>query len=195
MAESLFNKLEVEAFRKGLTPRSKQSRQWFQDKLAQMCVKRHDLLKDPALIKRQRFGVGNMYMYMYDAKHRKTLPYYDSFPLTIMVAPAPGGFYGLNMHYLPLPIRARLFDGLLQVTNNNRYDETTKFKINYNLLKSASSLREFEPCFKHYLSDHVNSQIVMVEPSEWEIALFLPVEQFNKASKRTVWKDSRRRLK
>jgi hypothetical protein len=134
-----------------------------------------------------------MYMYFYDPKHRKKLPYYDMFPLTIMVDKAPDGFYGLNLHYLPLPLRAKLFDALLDTTNNRRYDESTKFKLNYNILKSASSLSAFAPCFKHYLTKHVDSRIVMVEPSEWEIAMYLPTEQFQKASKTKVWKESRRR--
>ena len=65
-------------------------------------------------------------MYFYDPKTKDTLPYYDRFPLTIMVGPAPKGFYGLNLHYLPLDIRARFLDSLLDTINNKRYDETTQ---------------------------------------------------------------------
>lgn len=193
--ESLFQKLEFEAFRRGITARTAESRKWFRDKLKNMSVKRHTLLKDPALDRRQRFGAGNMYMFFYDPKHRKKLPYYDAFPLTIMVGKAPGGFYGLNLHYLPLNLRAKLFDNLLSTLNNDRFDESTKFKINYNILQSASGLKWFEPCFKHYLSSQVDSQIALVEPPEWEIAMFLDVAQFQKANQRKVWADSRRKMK
>jgi len=194
MADSIFQKVEYEAFRKGIAPRTAQSRDWFQNRLKDMKnINRQSLLKDEALKKRQRFGIGNMYMFFYDAKHRKTLPYYDMFPLTIMVGPAPGGFYGLNLHYLPIKLRATLFDRLLETTNNKRYDESTKFKLNYQILQSVNKLSAYKPCFKHYLTSQVDSSIVLVEPPEWEIAVFLPTEHFTKST-RTVWADSRKKI-
>lgn len=195
MADSFFDKLEIEAFRKGITPRTVQSREWFMDRMRDMKnINRQALLKDERLQTRQRFGIGNMYMFFYDPKHRTTLPYYDAFPLTIMVGPAPGGFYGLNMHYLPPKLRATMFDALLETTNNNKYDESTKFNINYQKLQSIAKLKYYAPCFKHYLTKHVDSKIVLVEPSEWEIAMFMPTQQFNKASARSVWAQSRKMI-
>ena len=47
--------------------------------------------------------VGSMYMYEYSAKHKDTLPYYDRLPLIFPYKKVKGGFYGLNMHYLPQP--------------------------------------------------------------------------------------------
>ena len=196
MSDSIFQKLEIEAFRAGLTPRTRESLEWFRDRLKDMkTINRNNLLKDPALQKRQRVGVGRMYMYFYDPKHRKTLPYYDSFPLTIVMQPTSDGFYGLNLHYIHPTVRARLFDKLLETSNNSRYDETTKFKLNYSILQNVSSLKAFRPCFKRYLTTQIDSPIVMVESPEWEIATFLPTHQFNKASARKVWAESRRAAK
>ena len=53
-------------------------------------------------------------------------------------------------------------------------------------------MRYFKPCFKHYLSEHVNSKLLLIEPADWEIAIFLPTESFRKVSKETVWKESRK---
>jgi len=192
MATSLFDKLEAEAYRRGLQKRSKEAAKWFQQKVKDMSkINMHTMLKDPRLVKKQRPRVGDMFMYVYDPKHRQTLPYYDRFPLTIMIKQAPGGFYGLNLHYLPPKTRAMFLDELTKVANNQKYDETTRLKISYNLLKSTSKYREFAPCFKHYLTEHVDSKIMKVEASEWDIAIFLPTENFAKANKRKVWKDSR----
>src|SRR5210317_1545107 len=58
---------------------------------------------------------GSMYMYFYDAKHKATLPYFDRFPLVFPYASAPGGFMGLNLHYLPLDQRAVLMNALYDV--------------------------------------------------------------------------------
>jgi hypothetical protein len=114
--------------------------------------------------------------------------------LTIMIGPAPGGFYGLNLHYLPMKLRAQLFDALLDTTNNKKYDESTKFKINYQKLKGASSLKWYKPCIKHYLTSQVDSSIALVEAPEWEIAMFMPTHQFRKASASKVWAESRKKV-
>lgn len=192
MAESFFTSLATKAFRAGITPRTDQSRAWFRNEVRNMRnINRRTLLKDPALEKRNRARVGSMYMYFYNPKHEATLPYYDLFPLTIMVQPVPGGFHGLNLHYLPPALRARLFDSLIDLTNNKKYDESTRFKLTYQLLKSASTLKHFKPCYKHYLYSQIEGRVAMVESPAWEMALFLPTEQFRKSSKTNVWKDSR----
>ena len=189
---SLFDKLEAEAFRRNLPKRSKEAQKWFMGKLKGMSkIGMDKMLKDPRLVKKSRPRVGDMFMYVYDPKHKKTLPYYDNFPLTIMVKQAPGGFYGLNLHYLPLPQRALLLDRLSALANNQKYDETTKLKLSYNLLKGASKYKYFAPCFKHYLTENIDSRLMKVEASEWDIAIFLPTETFKKAKKSKVWKDSR----
>jgi hypothetical protein len=191
MAGSLFYKLEQEAFRAGITARTDEARTWFRQKVKELGrVNRQELLQDEALIQKQRTMAGQMYMFFYDPKHRETLPYYDMFPLTIMVQKAPGGFYGLNLHYLKPVVRAQFLDRLGDTMNNTKYDDSTKFRLRYDLLTSVQKYRDFRPCFKHYLTSHVNSRIVLVRPPEWEIAIFLPTEQFAKAKKSDVWKDS-----
>lgn len=191
---NLFQKLEIEAFRKGITPRSKESMAWFRNKAQKLRPSRRDLLRDESLILKNRPRVGDMFMYFYDPKHKETLPYYDRFPLTILVDRAPKGFYGLNLHYLPLDVRAKFLDALLDNLTNKRYDESTRFRLSYEMLKGASKLRAFRPCFKRYLSAHVRSRFAKVEAPEWEIATFLPTADFEKASSTEVYRDSRRKM-
>jgi len=110
---NLFQTLELEAFRKGITPRTKESRDWFRKKAQQMQrINRNQLMQEDEIKLRNRFGVGNMYMFFYDPKTKDTLPYYDAFPLVIPIEPAEGGFYGLNLHYLPPVLRAKFLDAL-----------------------------------------------------------------------------------
>lgn len=192
---NLFQKLELEAFRAGINPRTKQSRDWFRKKAQSLRrINRNTLLKDEQLQRTNRQIVGNMYMFFYDPKHKETLPYYDRFPLTIIVGPAEGGFYGLNLHYLAPVLRARFLDELLDITNNMKYDDTTKFKLSYDLLNRAAKFKYFKPCFKHYLTKHVKSQFSMVEAPEWEIATFLPAAQFEKATAAQVYRESRKMM-
>ena len=151
---------------------------------------RQNLLKDDALDRTSREIRGNMYMYFYNPKHKETLPYYDRFPLTIMVDPAPGGFYGLNLHYLNYNVRARFLDDLMGLAPNNVKDNTRLTKLRYNLLQGVRKYKEFKPCFKHYLGNHVASRFSRVPMTDWEIAIFLPIEQFRKKSKTAIWQES-----
>ena len=188
---NLFYNLEIEAFRKGLTLRTKESREWFRRRVANLRPNRSELMKEEPIQLKNRGVVGNMYMFFYDPKHKDTLPYYDSFPLVIVVGPAEGGFYGLNLHYLPPVFRARLMDSLYDTMNNDKYDETTRLRISYNILKRAAKFRYFKPCLKHYLDSQVQGRFLEVKPTEWDIALFLPVERFQKKNKNVVWRESR----
>lgn len=147
--------------------------------------------EDPVQIRNQT-AVGSMYMFFYDAKHKETLPYYDKFPLVIVLGPAEGGFLGLNLHYLPLPLRAKFLDALLDVLNNKKYDETTKFKVSYDVLRRVSKMKYFKPCVKHYLTSHVKSRFSKILAPEWEIATFLPTADWQGATAARVYKDSRR---
>lgn len=192
-AKSLFDKL-----RDGMTvpERTNSSKKWFTEKVRSLKgnVNAMQFLKDPHFIKKTTFRPGFMYHFLYDAKYAETLPYYDRFPLVVAVGPAQGGFYGINLHYIAPPLRARFLDRLMDTTNNEAYDETTKFKINYNILTSMSKLRAFRPCFKHYLFNQMTSRIMMVPASEWEIAIFLPTEKFIGDNKRNVWRESKRMI-
>ena len=191
----LFQNLELAAFKKGITPRSAESRAWFQKQAAKLGkVNRSQLMKEPELQLTGRQVLGGMFMYFYDPKTKDTLPYYDSFPLTIIVGKAPGGFTGLNLHYLPMALRAKFLDALMDVTSDTAMDEGTKFNVKYNMLKRATSLKYFKPCFKRYLSSNVRSRFALVPAPEWEIATFLPTQDFQKSNKSSVYADSRRMI-
>ena len=187
------DKVQAAAFKAGVQKNTSDSLAWFRKNLRAMKrVNRRQLLKDDDYSLVKRFLPGRVYMFYYDPKGKKELPYYDRFPLVVMVKKAKGGFYGLNLHYLPPILRARLFDALQDFKVGT--DKTERLRITYGRLKGASKTRFFKPCFKHYLMNHVDSQIVQVPSSEWDYTLFLPSENFAKASASTVWKDSRKMI-
>ena len=197
---SIFQNLEIEAFRAGINPRTQESRDWFRKRIgalrggAMRRINRNQLLRDEELSLENRAVIGNMYMFFYDAKGKETLPYYDAFPLIINMGPAKKGFYGLNVHYLPIALRAKFLDGLMDKTTNKKFDETTRFRLTYNYLQSSSKLKYFKPCFKHYLSSQVEGRLSYVPPAEWEIAVFLPTAQWKGGSRSQVYKDSRSKI-
>ena len=139
-----------------------------------------------------------MYMFRYEAKHKDTLPYYDTFPLIFpfkhaQVSGLAGkgpAFYGLNMHYLPLRLRAKLMDALYLVNADKKTDPISKMRLSYRILTNTSKIKYFEPCIKQYLFSHVKSRFFEISNEEWNMALFMPLERFVGATKQQVWKDS-----
>jgi len=101
---------------------------------------------------------------------------------------------GINLHYLPPVLRAKLMDALYDTITNEKLDETTRLKISYNILQQASKYRFFKPCIKRYLISQVRSRFFYIEPSEWEMALFLPLDRFVGANKSRIYRDSRNRI-
>ena len=194
----LFDEILTKGVRSGQIPaQTNKARNWYRN-----AAKTYGSVKDNQFFGKSsdkdrmasRPMIGGMYMYEYMAKGRKTLPYYDRMPLIFPFKMVKGGFYGLNMHYLPLPLRAKLMDALYETTNNKAYDETTKLKINYQILTKASKFEPFKPCVKRYLTSQVQSRFMYVYPSEWDIALFLPTERFTGATKSQVWAQSKKKI-
>jgi hypothetical protein len=131
---------------------------------------------------------GKMNMFFYDPKHKKKLPYYDTFPLVLPIERYDDGFLGINFHYLPIPLRIKLLDRLVDFTQNTKFDESTMMKVDYSKLKNIPIIK---PALKRYLAGHTKSQFRRIDADEWTIAVLLPVQRFKKASASEVWKDSR----
>ena len=192
---NIFQKLELAAFRNQITPRTKESREWFMKKAQTMRgINRDALMKEEPLKRGARRIIGSMQMFFYDPKYKETLPYYDRFPLAIIVKPAKGGFLGMNLHYLPPILRAKFLDALMDNVTSKKSPDA-KFKLTTKLLASASDLEYYKPCIKHYLNEHVRSNFAEVKAPEWEIATFLPTALFEKADQRKVYNDSRRMIR
>lgn len=194
---TLFDDILVSGVRAGQIPaRTQQARDWFRDVARGVSKSR----ANPSQIlkgydnKKSRPLIGRMYHFFYDPKGKKTLPYYDRFPLIFMVGPAEKGFYGINLHYLPPTLRARLMDSLYDVTNNTKYDDSTRLRLSYNILSGAARFKFFKPTFKHYLANHVESRFIEINSTDWDIALMLPTQRFEKATAAKVYSDSRKKI-
>ena len=142
-----------------------------------------------------RFVIGGLYYFYYNAKTAKQLPYWDAFPLVIPLQRYNDGFLGLNLHYLPPRIRAGFMDKLMDRATLNENDDPVKVRISYEILDSTKRYKEFRPCLKRYLYTHIASKILAVQPNEWETAVFLPTHQFQNAKAREVWDDSIQEIK
>ncbi len=101
-------------------------------------------------------------------------------------------FLWIEYALLTTTVRAQLMDALYSLSSDDRYNEDTRLQLSYEVLAKAGQFKAFKPCIKRYLAKHVQSRFIKIEASEWDIALFLPVSQFQKKGARTVWADSRK---
>jgi hypothetical protein len=140
--------------------------------------------------KHSRFQLGGLYYFYYDPKTKNSLDYYDRFPLVLVLDKDTEGFTGLNLHYLPVKYRIALLDKLMDFASLDSNNDIKRLKVTYEILNGSKRFREFKPCLKKYLYGHVQSKMLAVQSNEWDIAVYLPIQQFKKASVNEVWEDS-----
>ena len=140
---------------------------------------------------------GMMYAFYYNPKHKETLPYYDTYPLVVILELNSKGILGLNLHYLPLEIRQKFFYGALLNRRSNKgffrdkeLNEETFFKISYDYLVATRAAKAFRPCIKQYLTPNIKGNIVHIPAPEWERAIHLPTASWEKARESEVHKES-----
>ena len=177
---------------------ARKSKAWFSQQallLAKERITPNNLMRnsDEQRLK-ARIIPGNLYMYFYDPKLKEELPYYDKFPMVLPYRSVPGGFLGLNLHYLPYQLRVVLMNRLLTFKTNDKMDGNTRIKYSWSLIDGVSKYAAASPCIKHYLLPHVKSPFRKIDAKDWGTAMLLPVERFAGASKEQVWKDSIKKI-
>ena len=197
MKNNYFSDTLKKAGASGVKMRSNQSLNWFKQyitKTARGVVT--DINDVRSMVKNsqkvRRIEPGKMYMFAYDAKHKATLPYWDASPLIFPFAEDNTHFYGINFHYLPVTLRAKLMDGLYTFLTDEQLTANTKLQFTYNLLKSASTFKYVKPCVKMYLKSNVRSRLIEIPADYWEIALFLPTAEWQGPDSSKVYSDSQR---
>jgi len=175
---SLFDKVSAELRASGISPRSNEARSWLAGKLQtlRMPTNRSNILNDAKRISPKTF-IGRMYFYHYDPKFKDILPVWDKFPLVIPMEMYSDGFLALNLHYLDPYNRLALLDRLHDFINNDKYNDTTRFNLSYDLLSNSRRYSMIQPCIKRYLYNHIRSSIIYIEPNNWETAIFLPAQK------------------
>lgn len=132
-------------------------------------------------------SLGSMYLFAYDPKTKETLPYYDTFPLVFPFAPAKGGFLGINLHYLAPVARTKFIKELMEHATTKNLTQKTRLRLSWGTLQRYS---QSYPCVKHYLTKHVRSSFLTIDPRDWTTASLLPIEGFVGRNKTAVYKKS-----
>ena len=167
------------------------STDWYRDKIQEFGKPTSSQLIRDGKRKNTPF-YGRLNMFFYSPKHMKTLPYYDTFPLVLPLEKYQDGFLGINLHYLPIPLRMKLLDELVDYSNNTKFDESTTLVVDYKRVNKGRLGKLMKPTIHRYLAGYTKSQFRRIEADEFTIATLLPVARFKKASEKAVWADSRK---
>jgi hypothetical protein len=119
---------------------------------------------------------GRLNMFFYDPKYKKTLPLYDTFPLVLPLETIPGGFMGMNFHYIRPLQRVSLLNNLQRYASGGM-SKNTRIDATYDGIKNVGIARN---TIKKYLYNHVMSNFLRVDFDEAALAVMLPVAQFRK---------------
>lgn len=166
--------------------------------LRKLPVSGNELMKESSrLITRiYPMHIGRLCMFYYYPKLQKELPYYDRFPLIMPIEVYNDGFLGLNFHYLPNRLRAQLMDAIYDtVIKDTHLNEKQRIFFSYRIMKRVIKIPNYMPTIKRYLYTHLRSRIHVLAPDAWNVALFLPLERFEKANIQRVHADSIRKIR
>jgi hypothetical protein len=137
---------------------------------------------------------GQLYFFLYNPKLRLTLPYYDMFPLVLVLDKGPNWFFGMNFHYLNYEQRARFFDALYNTyTVNKSQSLKARMLVTYDILQTVTKpaiAKYYKPCLKRYLIPRLQTPLLQVGEEYWQMALFLPVDMFRKKTRSQVWRET-----
>ena len=192
MIKSKLTKLGEEYTAQQFSRLSKESLTWMKEKIAEIRspVSIANMMTKEKSRKTTTIKLGRLYCYYYDPKTKDDLPYYDRFPMVLVLDKYADGFLGLNLHYLPYRYRVAFLKKLFQYAVLDNEDEIKRLRITYDILTASKRFKEFQPCIKRYLYSHVKSKVLTIQPNEWEVAALLPLQQFRKAKPTQVWQDS-----
>jgi hypothetical protein len=185
MAEDIFRTVSMKA---GDTQKSYT---WYRDQVKRLGagMTGSQLIRNETLV--SRIIPGEMYLFMYDPKHKDTLPYYDTTPLVLPFKRVKDGFFGINLHYLPYLVRFKLLGNLSKLSRD--MDENSRMRISWTILNSSVKYLPATACVKHYLSAHIQTRFLKIDYSDWITASMLPVETFKKEKKENVWRDTKKK--
>lgn len=162
---------------------------------------RGEILSEAEFIPKNRVEIGKPIVFQYEATTGEKLRYWDAFPVVIPIEYKERGFLGLNVHYLDPRIRAMILDIIYEfrspkkvniedAKDMKKFYKSAKLGINYDSLKALGLLKYVRPMIHRYVGEGLKSRILEIPVRGWTAVMFLPVEDFRKATRERVWRES-----
>lgn len=157
---------------------------WYKQKMKELGANsptvKTDLINTTKSLQTNRLLPGAMHFFGYDPKYKEELPFYDMFPLTLVLNIEGKHFWGINFHYLGYNVRMKLYEKMYQIGYKSKLPTEQIMKLNWQLLGQAARFPEVRPAVKQYLFSHVKTKFIKIPVEDWATAIMLPVEKFAK---------------
>ena len=150
MADTIFGKIQEEKDLYKLSNGENPSYIWFNEKVKELI----SISESPSELltkwerRANKVQLYRFNMFFYDAKTKKTLPYFDMFPLVFPLRRLGNSFTGINAHYLPPSFKEDFFNIYNKFALNDEFDETTLYRMtwskrfNRNVIQNVRILRQ-----------------------------------------------------
>jgi len=167
---------------------------WFKDTInknvdnSEINQLRQLIITDPSRRSANRYFLGKLYFFFYNQpEYESTLPFYDTFPLLLLMRRTKNHIFGVNLHYIPPKRRLSMFIELLKYTTDSQLRQGTRIILPYEKMKRDKRWRIFKSCFRQYKINRIQGNVINISAPDWPIAVNLPVERFKKQGKRAIW--------
>ncbi len=129
---------------------------------------------------RKTVSPGSMFQFSYTNPKTKNLKIYDAFPLIIMFAKRGNDMWGINLHFVPAPLKETVLKLVIQMNKAN-IRKNKRFKIEYKQLRMflvRNGIQNF--VVKRYKVNRITN-FKYIPYRDWRYALNLPTEKFVRA--------------
>ena len=156
-------------------------------------------LSDPKVTtvkKSKKLRVGNLYLFLYDAKFKRILPYWDKLPLVILFGYSGSHMIGVNFHYLNWAQRISLLRKL-------GVRRKTGYKLKYKDILRAWKAAKLPQALMYlsirkYLISHIRSDVKVwdeIDGDDWGEVAKIILPKFAKKGDSFVIRDIQRKFK
>lgn len=158
--------------------KNRSSIRWFRTQVKNNSVSPRRVLRDPEIsrnLKRapEHIKLGELLLFRYDPKHKEKLPFYDVYPLSIIMSTGvskAGEKYviSLNLHYLTQMERERLLTAIYKSNTKGGAQEVLA------LVQRLSYYPGFRHAIKMHLLNHMVGNVLSIPFDEWALAVNIP---------------------
>lgn len=140
-----------------------------------------ELVKSPREIK-----LGSLITFVYDPKHKQTLPFFDILPLAIPLARYGDRLLALNCHYLPYTFRISLVTELMKRISWKKRLQYRDIKAAIQSSKMPHAMLYY--CIRSYLYNHIRSEVKAFHTQNFQKAVREIMPRFKKETEENIYR-------
>jgi len=159
----------------GIDYQSTKAIQWFNKECKKMSFgEAHASQTINEFVSPGKITSGDMLLLQYSAKYADTLPYWDIYPIMILLSMDNKHFWGLNLHYLTSQQRQKVM--IVLYAQKMGYG-LKSFKPKWQMMKSAIGVNLAKKCIKQYIIGNIE-KLSIISKDSWSYVAFMPLAKW-----------------